>query len=220
MSTTEDEIIVAYPKSADFAWKIVEVAHQLNIDPSWLANIIQSESRFNIVALNADSNAAGLIQFIPSTAQYVIKQLYGINLSKSEATQYVLSLGAVEQLDMARYYLGQYGELKSQSDVVLAVFYPAAIGKEDDFDIADHYARVVRKREVGSTEYWNSYNYLVDINGGINYAGDYEKNLSSAWKLEPAPSYNGNGLQQSSLVPLAIVLGIAAIGSMLLIGKK
>lgn len=205
--TTEAQIEEAYPKTKGWAWKIVEIANKLNIDPAWLANIIQSESQFNTKALNLygdkPSYAAGLIQFIPSSAKSSLKRLYGKTYSSSlgtgstyisktgkilsQATDKVLSMNNLDQMDLVYQYMKTKGKLRSQDDVILAIFYPHAIGKGLDFDIADHYAYDGGKNPRGSEKYKSRYKYLVDINGGITYAGDYAKKLSKHWKLIPPP---------------------------------
>ena len=205
--TTVAEIEEAYPATKGWAWKIVEVANNLNIDPAWLANIMKSESHHNPKALNDyrgrsgnvyPSYAAGLIQFMPDTAKGVLKRVLGTTYSSdrgsgsrvsrhghnlSAATTKILSMSAVEQMDLVENYLSRKGDLRSQTDVVLAVFYPVAIGKGPDFDIADHYAYKKGKYPRGSAAYNSRYNYLVTLNGGITYAKDYAEKLSKTWKL-------------------------------------
>ena len=231
--TTATEIEEAYPATKGWAWKIVEVANNLNIDPAWLANIMKSESHHNPKALNDyrggsgdqyPSYAAGLIQFMPSTAKSNLRRVFGQTYSDergsgsrvsrhghtlSAATSKILSMSAIEQMDLVEDYLSQHGDLKSQDDVVLAVFYPVAIGKGPDFDIADHYAYRGGKYPRGSAKYTSRYNYLVTLNGGITYAKDYADKLSKAWKLEGVETVGGVRVLPYLFVASAAVLGIA-----------
>jgi len=210
MATTAAQIEEAYPRSKGWAWKIVEVSNDLGIDPAWLANIIQSESRFNPQAVNKDSQATGLIQFMPFTAKDLFKKR-GQSVTNSQAQQMVYNMSAEQQLELAKEYLASKGTLRSQTDVVLAVFYPYAIGKGEGFDIADHYAYKNGKYPRGTSEYQRRYDYLVRINGGITYAGDYEKKLSKNWKIDPpktAPKKSNlkSAVKISTLLSLAYLL--------------
>ena len=180
--TSAAQIVEAYPKAAGMADKIVSVAKSLNIDPSWLANVIRSESNFNPQAVNTHSDATGLIQFMPFTA----KRLLGSS-SNSAAQQAVYSMNADQQLDLTYEYLLPYkGRMKNQLDVILAVFYPYAIGKGDNFDIADHYAYKDGKYPRDSAKYIERRDYLIRINGGIRYAIDYYDKFLKNWALTPA----------------------------------
>ncbi len=242
-TTTAEEIISAYPHTSSFAWKIVEVSEALGIDASWLANTMRSESNLNPKALNDSkgssgtsppSYAAGLIQWIPSTAKSVLKKLYGTTYSSnlgtgtttsrhgdtlSEATEKILSMSALEQMDLVYEYMKMYTPLSSQNEVILSVFYPVALRKDDDFDIADHYAAVVRGHERGSSAYWSSYNYLKDLNGGIYLRGDYYKKFEEYWKLEPKPPFgedSGSG-SGGDILEKALSVGIIGVTAAILL---
>jgi hypothetical protein len=121
VSISAQEIASAYPSMASYAEEIVEVSEELGIKPSWLANVINLESRGNPQAVNDLSNATGIIQFMPKTAS-------DLGTSVGE----IYSMSGREQMDLVRKYFEPYrGRLSSQEDVYMAVFYPAAIGKPD-----------------------------------------------------------------------------------------
>ena len=106
-----------------FIVKVKQVSNDLDIDPNWLMAVMYIESRLNPSAFNVSSKAAGLIQWLPST---LID--YGITTST------ILSMGNLQQLDYVyRYLLPYRNRMTSYIDVYLAVFYPAAIGKDDDY---------------------------------------------------------------------------------------
>lgn len=99
--------------------KLNQVAGVLNVNPDWLYKLIDFESSWNPQAINKKTIAAGLIQFIPSTAKELgfndsidlIKKLPGIN----------------EQLEYAvKPYLIKYRPFVSPQSLYMAVFYPAA----------------------------------------------------------------------------------------------
>ena len=233
--TTAAEIEEVYPATRGWAWKIVEVANNLNIDPAWLANVMKSESHHNPRALNDSrgrgnknypSYAAGLIQFIPSTAKGVLRRVTGVTYSSdrgtgsrvsrhghklSAATSKILSMSAVEQMDLVENYLSRKGPLKSQDDVVLAVFYPHAVGKGPDFNIADHYAYKGGKYPRGTSTYNSRYNYLVALNGGITYAKDYAEKLSKTWKLKGVEVIPGVRVLPYLLVSSVALLTVALV---------
>jgi len=108
-----------------FLWKVKEIASVLSINPEWLMFTMKFESGINPKKVNQISNATGLIQFMPSTAREL-----------GTSTEGLLKMSNVEQLDFVYKYLKRYkGRMKSWIDVYLAVFYPAAIGKGDNYVI-------------------------------------------------------------------------------------
>ena len=124
MAGTTD-IALAYSIDPALAQKIEQVARHVGIpDPGWLANVINFESNgFNPQAVNPFSGATGLIQFMPTTASEL-----GTN------TAQLRTMSALQQMDyVAAYFMlprvRQYGALRSQLDVYMAVFYPKAIGQ-------------------------------------------------------------------------------------------
>lgn len=71
----------------------------------------------------AGSGAVGLIQFMPATAR-------GLGTS----TEALAAMSAVEQLDYVRLYFKPYaGRMRNLADVYMAILYPKAIGKPDDY---------------------------------------------------------------------------------------
>jgi hypothetical protein len=76
-------------------------------------------------AKRCQRRATGLIQFMPSTSRW----LGTTNLDLYHMTN-------VEQLDYVEKYLMTYkGKYKTFDDLYLAIFWPAAIGKPDDYKI-------------------------------------------------------------------------------------
>ena len=103
-----------------FANKVVEISKLLGINPDWLMLVMYFESKLNSKAKNPGSSATGLIQFLEATA----KEL-------GTTTAKLAAMTNVQQLDFVYRYLVRYqSKLKSVQDVYLAVFYPAAMGKD------------------------------------------------------------------------------------------
>jgi hypothetical protein len=99
--------------------KLNQISNVLQVNPDWLYKLIDFESGWNPAAINKKTIAAGLIQFIPSTAKDLgfndsidlIKKLPGIN----------------DQLEYAvKPYLIKYRPFISPQSLYMAVFYPAA----------------------------------------------------------------------------------------------
>lgn len=108
-----------------FIRKVNDIATMLSIKPEWLMFVMYFESRLNHKAVNPITKAAGLIQFMPLTAH-----------SLGTTTDELLKMSNVEQLDFVYKYLKPYkGRMIRWIDVYLAVFYPAAMGKGDDYVI-------------------------------------------------------------------------------------
>lgn len=106
-----------------FVSRVNYYANLLQIDPNWLMAIMYFESGLKPTAVNQYTNATGLIQFMPSTAQRL-----GTNVDA------LRNMSAVEQMDFVYQYFKPYTKkLTSLTDCYLAVFYPAAIGKPDSY---------------------------------------------------------------------------------------
>lgn len=122
-------------KSADFLNKAVAIAKDLGANPNHLMAIMQFESDISHTNQNRLSGATGLIQFMPNTAA---------NLGTSISA--LLSMSEIEQLDYVRKYLMPYkGKLNTVGDFYAAVFWPAAVGKPDDYVIASGGSLVYRQ---------------------------------------------------------------------------
>jgi hypothetical protein len=106
-----------------FDKKVVDIANGLGVNPNWLMQVMYSESRLNPRAVNPYSGAVGLIQFMPATA-----------LSLGTTATALKNMNAIQQLDFVRkYFLPYRGKMKSYYDVYAATFFPALIGKPDDW---------------------------------------------------------------------------------------
>lgn len=105
-----------------------DAAQRLGVDTDWLATIISFESAgtFSPSKLNqSGSGAFGLIQFLPSTAAWVLR------LPKEEAVEKGRAMSFSEQLrEMVIPYFQSSGRrFENLQDLYYAVFWPAAIGK-------------------------------------------------------------------------------------------
>jgi hypothetical protein len=131
-----DKIICNRGESrADFAEKVRDISARLLINPNWLMVVMYNESGLNAQAVNkqkgdpadpftrAKSRATGLIQFMPRTAQAL-----------GTTTQALFSMSNVRQLDYVyQYYRPWAGRIKSYFDLYMITFFPAAVGKPDDY---------------------------------------------------------------------------------------
>lgn len=85
--------------------------------------VMQAECGLNHQAVNPTSGASGLIQFMPSTAR-------GLGTTVEAIRQ----MSPVQQLVYVEKYFENYkGRMHSVEDIYRVVFYPAAIGKPDDW---------------------------------------------------------------------------------------
>ncbi len=111
--------------NSEFQDKISSLCAQLNINSDDLKKVFQFESGINPKSVNTMSGATGLIQFMPETAK---------NLGTS--TFELRKMSGVKQLDYVYKYFRPYkGKLNSYGDLYLAVFYPYALDKGDDYVI-------------------------------------------------------------------------------------
>lgn len=111
---------------AEFREKVFEVASALQVEPDELMAVMAFESAETFrpdIKNMAGSGATGLIQFMPATAK-------GLGTS----TDALARMSAVEQLEWVRTYFKPYaGRLTSLSDLYMAVLWPRAIGKPDNY---------------------------------------------------------------------------------------
>lgn len=112
-----------------FAAALLETAHRLGIMPGWLMVVFYIETaasrtgKIDHRVMNPATGATGLIQFMPRTA-----------VALGTTTAALAQMSNVEQLGWVEKYLNPYrGRMKSLTDVYLAVFFPAAIGKPDNW---------------------------------------------------------------------------------------
>lgn len=114
----------------EFKKKVREVSSSLGIDPNWLMAVMMAESELEPSKRNISSGAIGLIQFTT------------IALTQMKETRSKADIGAmnaVSQMDLVQKYFessNASGKMKSVEDVYAMVFWPAALGRPDDYIIA------------------------------------------------------------------------------------
>lgn len=112
--------------SPEFRSKVFEIAEALQVKPDYLMAVMAFESAESFrpdIKNMAGSGATGLIQFMPATAR-------GLGTS----TDALARMSAVEQLEWVRTYFKPYsGRLITLSDLYMAVLWPRAIGKPDNY---------------------------------------------------------------------------------------
>lgn len=136
-----------------FEAKVLSISAQLGINPNWLMVVMNNESGLNAQAVNKQTGdspdaftraayrAVGLIQFMPATAKWL-----------GTTTQALYSMTNLQQLDYVyRYFKPFAGKIKSYFDLYMITFFPAAIGKPDNFIIqtATIPASVIAKQNPG-----------------------------------------------------------------------
>lgn len=116
--------------SQPFRDRIVQIANNLQVDPSYLMACMAFESggTFSPSIYNAaGSGAVGLIQFMPSTAQAL-----------GTTTAKLAVMSAVKQLDyVEKYFLPSAGKLKVLADTYMAILWPAAVTKPSSYVLFD-----------------------------------------------------------------------------------
>lgn len=126
--------------SQEFRAKVEAMGGRLGVDPNHLMAIMAFESgrTFSPSIKNmAGSGATGLIQFMPRTA---------IGLGTS--VEQLAGMTAVKQLDWVEKYFQPYrGRMKTLSDIYMAVLWPAAVGKPDDYVLFDRETRPTAYRQ-------------------------------------------------------------------------
>lgn len=126
----------------EFIKKVKVIAKKLKTDPNALMSIFFLESGVNHKAVNSSTKATGLIQFMPNTAR-----------SLNTTIEELMNMTNVEQLNYVyKYFLTfKRKKLSNLEDLYLAVFFPAGLGKDDDWVIktASISANMVAKYNPG-----------------------------------------------------------------------
>jgi len=119
---------------------VIDVANSLGINPDWLVTVMSFESAgsFDPGKKNAaGSGATGLIQFMPTTAGLL-----------GTSTAQLAQMSQEEQIRGPVYqYFKNHGRLGSLEDTYLAVFYPSAIGKPDDYVVGEQGSKVYEQNK-------------------------------------------------------------------------
>lgn len=116
--------------SPDFKTRVYDLAKELGMPmpqgADWLMACMAFESgeTFSSSVKNAaGSGATGLIQFMPQTAAVL-----------GTTTQELAAMTPLSQLNYVRKYFMPYkGKLKSLDDVYMAILWPVAVGKQDEY---------------------------------------------------------------------------------------
>jgi len=108
----------------DFNKKLDKIADALGVSSKNLLAIMKMESRVDPAAVNKQSGATGLIQFMPDTAR-----------SLGTTVEALREMSAVEQLDYVYKYFKMVGVRPGMDlgDLYMAVFMPKFVGYPDDF---------------------------------------------------------------------------------------
>lgn len=109
----------------EFGEKVIAIANDLGIQPSWLMIVMNNESGLNHQIKNPYGSATGLIQFTEATAKYL-----------GTTTTALRQMTNLEQLDFVKLYFTKsnyYKKIKSLPDTYLAVFFPKALFENDDY---------------------------------------------------------------------------------------
>ena len=115
-----------YNLSPRFFSMVEEIASKYSMNPSYLLQVIEKESKFDPQASNSVSTAVGLIQFTNGTAQI-------LGTSRNE----LLDMEIYEQLEFVDKYLNLWTQRgvtpRNFGDMAMLVMWPAAVGRNDDF---------------------------------------------------------------------------------------
>ena len=130
-----------------FMNKVINISNRLGCDFKDLLGVMKAESGLNPEAVNKKSNATGLIQFMPKTAQ-----------SLGTSIQALRNMSAVQQLEYVEKFLlnakrragFKDGERLSAGQLYALVFLPA---------------RAKREVLTTSNEAYYRYNSATDLNG-------------------------------------------------------
>lgn len=169
---------------ATFESKVVQIANALGFDPNWLMIVMFFESGLNPQAVNSQTGASGLIQFMPPTAR-----------NMGTTVEDIRAMDAIDQLDYVYQYLLPFkGKIKSLVDLYLRVFYPAAVGQPDDYILGgNNPEKLAAQNKVFDLDK----NGLVTKGEVAQYINNYAKRLGWVERIKKA-----------SIIPLLLLVGL------------
>lgn len=124
--------MVAWGKrvSRGFRELVIDIAIELETQADWLMTCIAFETGKSFkpdIKNMAGSGATGLIQFMPSTAKALGTSVDALSAMTAE-----------QQLEYVRKYFAPYkGRLDTLEDVYMAILWPKAVGKPEDYILFD-----------------------------------------------------------------------------------
>lgn len=163
-------------EKAAFQAEVIQMGDDLGFDPNWLMIVMFLESGLNPQAINNTTGASGLIQFMPNTAK-------NLGTSVEELRQ----MSAVDQLEYVRDYLSAYkGKFNTLADLYLTVFYPAAVGKSNDYVLGSsstNAAKIAAQNKIFDT----NKDGIITKGEIVDYMNNYAKRLGF---IEKAKKYS------------------------------
>jgi hypothetical protein len=178
---------------------LVAMANRLSASADDIAYVIGFETGpypFSPAARNPQSGCTGLIQFCKESAAAL-----GTTLDELAAMSFTEQLGYVE-----KYFARFRGRLDSLADVYLAVFWPNAVGRDDDFVIA-------RQNAGGYEGLAYAQNVKFDRQGrGFYTRGDVVAEVQ-AYAAVPRGriAVGGFELENASIILLGAVAGLGVV---------
>lgn len=112
----------------EFLDKVVDISERLEVSPDDLMAVMAFESGFDPQCVNGSSGASGLIQFTEISLDEINR-----TTGKSYTKEDILSMDALEQLDVVYLHCKGNGDISTLSDLYMSVLCPAAVGKDDDY---------------------------------------------------------------------------------------
>lgn len=111
-------------RSPEFLRKVVLISREIGCEPDHLMACMAFETRetFSPSIQNPRSGATGLIQFMPRTAAAL-----------GTTTQALSRMSAEDQLDYVGRYFRWFPGIRTLEDLYMAILWPRAIGKPDDY---------------------------------------------------------------------------------------
>jgi hypothetical protein len=174
---------------AQFWAELQNVARRLKTDPVFLLQVMHAETAGTMRTdiQNKDTNATGLIQFMPSTARGL-----GTTVDALKSMNHVQQLRFVEA-----YFRPFSGRLNTYQDVYFATFFPAAIGRSDTW--------VLKTQRIGAGTIARQ-NPAVNINkDGQITVGEFKEYLRRA-----VPQRLRNVIFSPATIPV-LLLGVVAL---------
>jgi hypothetical protein len=162
-------------QNPEFSAKLTQVASAIWANRSDLIKVMKAESALDPRAVNPQTNATWLIQFMPRTAEWLWTSV-----------GHIRAMSAVEQLNYVERYFKQnsmWTSLDSIEKLYQAVFYPLSLTKWPNFvfgsERSSSYARLVASQNWVISRHSTRWDWLIDWHAFARYANNHVSRFSA-----------------------------------------
>ena len=209
--------------SSEFANKVQDISNQLGVNPNWLMACMGFETGYTYkasiknvnVSTDPNKQPTGLIQFLPSTANYL-----------GTSIQELTAMSNVEQLDYVLKYYKMVQEkynadLNSLGNMYMAIYLPAYISKDDSYIFPNVYYKDNKGFDRDNKGYITKGDVIRFITDKTNSkSGNSVDNTTDTDFINFVPYQFKLSYNDKVLIGGSIAIGLLLISSLVILFKR